>query len=591
MGLAAARAGDPLSWDIASWLAAALLLALALAVSAWLVARVVPMPLRGLPLLRRLYSPQFSVSPFEWLVAPEEQPTDGDSDETDSFGGGIAALIRQQVRQVPGDPRLDRPGELALVSFSAQHPLESDYDVVAEGPQGWLLGALLHIWRVIAPRERFTLDGTVLPAGDNGPGLTLTLSRRKGQVVAATTVREQTYDPWRHATEPGGEPRSLVTRYYLLAEVAASWTQFHLVVHYTSRRYHVLRRLAYQDPVTPDRLKARTDAERAFATLGTHDDQSYALLRAGLYWQRRDDWYRARSLYIKALARDPENVLASFQLGVIEIFLNRREAAIRPLEFAEKAYDEPLRWRSLRHWKGAVEHGDDNGAPRCKPLWYQAAYNLLRARKGPPPDDRLKDDALRLARAHLKALVTLERRRRSRWRKLAPNLEELRVFLSHLEATTLIMLARTKLETLDLTGLDDAQDNAPEREKFVEQLESPATEIVGYVRSRHEITDRAHYNLACLFSQGSKGAGDEDRERWYELALEELRSGLTPAPAKWLWKDKDLEPLRTAKRTAFRDIVEKYGPPELSGAAPKKGAAWADHILARACPRRQREPR
>lgn len=667
------KGGSSSLFDLPTTIPGLVVQILALGVAVWILLRLpgIKHTLRWLPWTRWLYRKQFLVKTVDDRAVAEETGvgagTAGNSGTSDTnIGAGVSALIRQETQQLPGDPRLDYPQALALLPSPARDPLSSsDLGVVTEGPGGAVLQGLARLARRIPDREILTLEGTLLPAGDKGPGLALSLSGKHRQIEASVTLWEDTYKVWDEQSggrpnldggasrakltisggeqgrgppnRRGTETRKDIHRYYLLASVGAAWTQHHLVDLLTRRpdrslwRRRPNRGVGTADngrskaPRTPGwRFRGREEkVEKARASregqrqqvdqiLFTWDWQSYALLKAGLYWQEREQLRKARVLYVQALGRDPDNLLATFQLGVLDILLRNHQAAVGRLgrvptrvdyeldledgeteasrELLRASYPAP---RVAEPREGEAQALDEPRPEpaRSTPLWYQAVYNGARAKfylykelckkleaEGDEKNqvlekekdhalDLAEKDARRLLAAHHHALsILIERRKKlcELGKELNEDHDKLRVFLSHLEGVWLIFLANVTLESPE-RGLLPRRGSTLTREELFKKLNrlSPLEIVEDYV-VQGEVTDRAHYNLACFYSRLSEShEGENEKEEDFRRALEHLKSGLSPVPALWPWTDLDLEPLRTAKPADLCRVIDNFARPDV----------------------------
>lgn len=200
------------------------------------------------------------------------------------------------------------------------------------------LNALLHL----LPGRTRTVSSQLQPAGALGQGMTLTLGTSAKRVLATTTLWEGLF------LSPGELPADLVTTSkdgslihegrHCLGLAAAAW-------------------IAYQA------LRSSTAADRT--GLLTQDWESYAFFRIGARMQLLGLMTVARRLYIDALARDPRNRGALFNLAVLDFQESNERSSIERLA---TVLAEIERTRS-----------DRDSASEYDRLWYRAMYNMAAA--------------------------------------------------------------------------------------------------------------------------------------------------------------------------------------------------------------------
>jgi len=154
---------------------------------------------------------------------------------------------------------------------------------LAETSQLQLAVALMSLVDRLFGRRSLVAEGELMPPGDQGNGVLLALFRRN-----ALQAREAQWAPVPGDAAPASEDPPDPQPYYGLAPRAASWVQ-----------YEAARSLD------------------SSVRLITESAESFALLVSGLALQRKASISRAELLYARALALDPDNVAALFNLAIL----------------------------------------------------------------------------------------------------------------------------------------------------------------------------------------------------------------------------------------------------------------------------------
>ena len=339
--------------DTATAIGAILLALLLIGVAALLVLQVLTRTpwLRDRWPAKGIRRPAFSVAPL----------TDTG---TDPLGSAVAGLIRGRVTW-----RTDRFG-LNLVS--GQAGVASAFSGLGDvSGEAQAAVAVITALTALLPRRRFALTGQLQPAGEEGVGISLELSKN-GDAEALTSMWGASF----HCA-----PQSNATAYQQLAVASAAWVDIQM-----------------------------TKALDAGGLL-TSDPQSWAFFRSGMDAQRLGDPKRAQVLYEQALAADGTNVGAMANLGIIyrrtrryadaEDYLNR---ALVPTEGARMApYLRPIEnpdWFRIKYQLAALY---SNWAADSEP----GMNREKRAR-------RAADEARTLAETTLDAIDGLANHRRGR---------------------------------------------------------------------------------------------------------------------------------------------------------------------------------
>jgi len=232
------------------------------------------------------------------------------------LGPPVAGLIRGRITW----RRRDRLG-LDLVSGQAgiASALDSLGDISSE-TKGAL--AVVKLLDAMLPRRRFVLAGELQPAGAEGPGISLELTREEGF--------DSLVSFW---ANPLGLAGAVETEAYQhLAIVAAAWVDH--------------------------RMASAIDGEN----LLTGDPKSWAFFSSGVEWQRQGKNDLARMLYEQALIMDGGNVGALANLGILERVANRFDEAQSLLLRALAPTEDQTRPPKLE--------------PAANPDWYRIKYQL-----------------------------------------------------------------------------------------------------------------------------------------------------------------------------------------------------------------------
>jgi tetratricopeptide (TPR) repeat protein len=322
----------------------------------------------------------------------------------------LAALRREgggeglRLVQAP-DPKVDLPSEAS--------------DLV---PQAKAITALLGF----LPSNVDVVKGELLPEGASGVGVSVTLVAPGSRVIGSTTVWEREFDPtWvRRQIKSTPETKESTTTdptireaYYKLGVAAAAWTVYAL------------------------RLGRRSSRQ---ARILTDDWRSYALFRLGVDAQvgSPPDYGRARKLYVAALAEDPTNRGALFNLGVLDVTNADGRIGVPPTP-------EQMT-RGLSRLRLARQHllqADRLAGVRSNEdrLWYRASYNIAATcfhRHIATPDTQMRalarEEALELV---LTAARTLERLGGDAIKPADEQAGGLGRFLRTIEAAGVVLLA------------------------------------------------------------------------------------------------------------------------------------------------------
>ena len=133
------------------------------------------------------------------------------------IGKNIAAMLRHHFT------RLSTTHRPRLGTFTGpEEAVAALKDISANVPENfrWLNAVAAMLGR-LSPRRTFTVDGDLLPAGEQGDGMTLVLTRGS-RVIATATLWQKDFNPALKTAEK--DP----TGYYTLTEPAAVWLLYHV---------------------------------------------------------------------------------------------------------------------------------------------------------------------------------------------------------------------------------------------------------------------------------------------------------------------------------------------------------------------------
>jgi hypothetical protein len=173
-------------------------------------------------------------------------------------------------------------------------PVGRAADFLSIFPHKALATALLKLFRSAFTPRTATITGRVLPAGDRGAGLSLSLTSRHKRRTYSTTIWERLIEP-----EPAEEGPQ---RWYRLVTPSAVWL----------RRYLAL--------VAPGQGADEPDARALWA------EARYEAAR-----ELSQDSAHARALYARVVDDDPNNLPAVHDLAVTELRADSPEHAVSRL--------------------------------------------------------------------------------------------------------------------------------------------------------------------------------------------------------------------------------------------------------------------
>ena len=202
------------------------------------------------------------------------------------IGGGFSLVVREAMQ------RLSMSGEDTRIDLASRwaDPLTISSDLATAIPQGGLVSGLLQLLALIVPNHDRVLSGCLHTASPHGAGVSATLEWRGGGVFETVTIWQDDL-PSAPAPPPAAPPD--MSTFYPFAFAVAVWAAQKV------------------DPAS-------------FKRLGTEHWESYVAFSAGDRAQRDGFFAAAKDLYLRALATDPKNKPARFNLGVVELRLARR---------------------------------------------------------------------------------------------------------------------------------------------------------------------------------------------------------------------------------------------------------------------------
>ena len=370
-------------------------------------------------------------------------------------------------------------------------------------------------------QRRLSAVGELLPEGAAGCGVALSLFKRKKLEARGTLWEKPAVRP-----NPGADDGpSVVARYYGLAAAAAAWVQFE-----ASR-------------VLDDRVGLITSSAESFSLLSAGIDEH----RAAASTQEPKRYRVAAKKYTEALKIDRENVAALVNLSVVDARRNGNFAeSIQKLERARSILER-------RYMESAKTRKAISKRPElADPTWYRIRYGLASQQLHARRFVDAERDVLELIASTSAVLTEIGWRWTGRqptwftsWYKRAPARLwravrrlagrarrrsvvgdwELARFLAHtVEPAAVALWWSTRVAQGSIPRTPEESDRVlrpldRRREKDDDWLEGYLEELVteqpdrrnlkrlfGWLgvsrwRPPDEPNDRAHYNLACLFSR------------------------------------------------------------------------------------------
>lgn len=279
-------------------------------------------------------------------------------------GPGIASLVEERLmgalrRKGGEDDTYDLDHVAIDIELLAEHnDLSKAITQLVDVPQLKLVGALMGLVERMLPSRGLAVTGELLPAGSEGIGVGVALALYKGSRLAArSSLWESEVKLWLPGATPDGEgvkkPKGMKNSkkaaakerddrdpspHYGLAAAAAWWVQYEAAQVFDAN-----------------------------VSLVTKSAPSFSLVGVALAQERKGEPDETADSYARALALDPDNVAALFNLALL---LGRRHRLHAPaallLVRAEKALRD--RHRSQKRSASQSELRD--------PTWYRIRYAL-----------------------------------------------------------------------------------------------------------------------------------------------------------------------------------------------------------------------
>lgn len=456
------------------------------------------------------------------------QVKDFDGESSLGLGRAVAVATEDELVQLRNEG-----GSSSFIFVRGPEPELKLPDPIKDvAPHVKLLAAIVDL----IPSQVHVLSGTLLPRGERGVGLTVSLADPRGRVGASATLWEKDFDPSYTAPPADTEAKLDAARrgYMRLALAAASWA-------------------LYKPPLDRgDRLRN-----------GYQSDQwaSYATHRVAASLQEDRHETRARASYVAALERDPQNTGALFNLAQID-----GDSALDDDTFTDD--DRALLERALSRAREArrVMVANDKHRPaamvRRDRHAYRIRYGIARlAIHQVLHDPKLTSDQkialLDHAETELAALLDLAREYNAD-RAVGTELDR---FITRIESASVVMLCGAWTEFLRL-----GREVIPDDRKFPDGLAPNGKRIpTETIAARFKLDERTRldrmtrYNLACYYA----GVNTADS---IESAFAELSFGLAAHRVEAARKDPSLKILKVSPHnTRFDALLALFG--EKSSAA------------------------
>jgi hypothetical protein len=499
-------------------------------------------------------------------------------------GAAVSAVLGSAISR---GANLGSPmSPVVATPFVARPLLHEVADAISTVPQGRLLASVLQLLGRVLRRDELRLSGAVLHSGNRGPGLSLTLARRSGDLVDSLTIWADEYEP-RHAPAASGDT-DLADRLMQVSTAASAWTHFAIL-----------------------RFRLALCREDYRTMLGTPDWQSYAYLRTGARERSvPKPERRARALFALAVDADPRNLPAQFNLAFMETLEHDEVQAAGRLEAihgrrGEIAIDrtatsllsdrttldyDPFHfqvasiwasaafnayWRETRDRRNRKIEDRTEAATKLLDVWrvltaeltmLQAALAIL------DPDEQVADVPVTSASEakRLKSMDRCCRRRNKRWERgiLSRSDSEqvaLDGLLRRLEAPMLLRWAMMGMAIGDdLRDYEALVQIAPEGppdlnrviltrgldrwRRYDEGTLTPHAVVERFLSKRARLDGNTRYELACYYAQ----TDNEVR------SLEELEQSFAMGEHRAGWADDDPQLATLRDSDAYELLRERY---------------------------------
>lgn len=214
-------------------------------------------------------------------------------------GGPVAALARSKIESFG-----EKSEKLSMIDSqaAAEETIWTKFGAIND--QAKAFSAVIETIGALYPRRRYQVSGTLQGDGGSGPGLSISL-RKKKKIEGAITLWAETY-----GLEPKDKDAPATERLQKLAVPAAAWIS------------HVTTTAAGETPG------------------GAKDPVSWALYKTGGEWERDGKTEKAKDLYKGAIDIDPSNWGALAKLGALENDARDYAAAIKHLKQALAVLEE-----------------------------------------------------------------------------------------------------------------------------------------------------------------------------------------------------------------------------------------------------------
>lgn len=378
-------------------------------------------------------------------------------------------------------------------------------------PATWVK-AIPALFTLVAPIRTVSLMGYLHKRGTRGVGITVQLVE-KNKILASYTFWQMDFDDSSERSED-----EAVDSLYQLAEYAAVWLLFEMA----------------------------KNLRKGLALLGTHDWQSYAYFRAGLFAKNQNRRQAEKDLYLRALMLDPK--LRGARVNLAKWFLWDKNPEKNP----EAALEHLIRAK-----KDSLDASDGDRDPTL----YSAIYNLavLKYENGDI------NEAKELTQELLEKIDSTLKKTKG-FLRIGYKDPALKYHLKSIRPEANSMLGGLMVELGEAGGLKRIQDET--------KLSS--------------VFPSLQYNLACCYSilahhePQVKPGGNERREQYLQASLSHLERTfqIDASLACQVKDDRSLEYVRNEKAAEYKALIDTYETATAGALEPEPELLLAEvHII------------